>query len=442
MTAPAARQGDAISHTDSAFGFGLGGAIGLAAGLALLTVATGGADLAVLAAIGGAVALTGGGALAGMNIGATYGSPTGDIVTGSPNVHVNAQNAARALADMAVCDDHDAPQKIATGSTSVFINGMPAARLGDLTICDARISSASSNVFIGGGTGSFANISPEVPQLAVDVAASMVIAGSAVALGAGGAAAYASAGWAGAGVFGLQAAGGIAGGAALGAAGKSIGGALDGARGAAWGEAIGGLGGGLAGGAAAGRLGVATIGDTSAASLGAASAEDQAGPFTPIKTDQTEPGAVPMTSDLQSQMDAANARGAMSAEGYPDLPAEKAQTFGATPTPWNGDDPANSGTISRVIGSNETANGGFWSSGDPATEADWRGGSAVQNNWNGNGASVQSPTTGLRGWSGPAAPQMSSDGTSVLPGGSQQIWIPPGSASPSAPTPTPWSGKP
>ena len=171
MTTPAAaRQGDAISHTDAGFGFGLGGAIGLAAGLALLTVATGGADLAVLAAVGGAVALTGGGALAGMNIGATYGSPTGDIVTGSPNVHVNGQNAARTLADVAVCDEHNAPQKIATGSTSVFINGMPAARLGDLTICDARISSASQNVFIGGGTTSYANISPEVPKLAVDVA--------------------------------------------------------------------------------------------------------------------------------------------------------------------------------------------------------------------------------------------------------------------------------
>ncbi len=442
MTAPAARLTDGISHTDASFGFGLGGAIGLAAGLALLTVATGGADLAVLAAVGGAVALTGGGALAGMKIGATYGPSTGNIFTGSLNVHINALGAARALADTAICDEHESPQKIATGSTSVFINGMPAARLGDITICAARISSASPNVFIGGGTGSFANISPEVPQLAVDVAASMVVAGSAVALGAGGAAAYAAAGWAGAGVFGLQAAGGLAGGAALGAAGKSIGGALDGARGAAWGEAIGGLGGGLAGGAAAGRLGAASIGETPTGSLGAAAAEDQAGPFTPIKTDQTEPGAVPMTSGLQAQMDAANARGAMSADGYPDLPADKAQTFGGTPTPWNGDDPANSGTISRVTGSDASANGGFWSPDAPTTEGDWRGGSAVQNNWNGNGAYVQSPTTGLRGWTGPAAPQMSSDGSSVLPGGSQQIWIPPGSASPSPPTPTPWSGKP
>ncbi len=259
MTAPpAARQTDGISHTDAAFGFGLGGAIGLAAGLALLTVATGGADLAVLAAVGGAVALTGGGALAGMKIGATYGQATGNILTGSLNVHVNALGAARALQDVAVCDEHDAPQKIATGSTSVFINGLPAARLGDITICDARISSASPNVFIGGSTGSFASISPEVPQLAVDVAASMVVAGSAVALNAGGFAAYASAGWAGAGVFGLQAAGGLAGGAALSQVGKTVGGALYGERGAAIGE----VGLGLVGGAAGGLTGDALAGTT------------------------------------------------------------------------------------------------------------------------------------------------------------------------------------
>lgn len=144
-----------------------------------------------------------------------------------------------------------------------------------------------------------------------------------------------------------------------------------------------------------------------------------------------------MTTELQAQMDAANARGAMSADGYPDLPADKAQTFGATPVPWNGDDSANAATISRVIGSNETANGGFWSPDPPTTEENWRGGSAVRNKWNGNGAYVESPTNGLRGWTGPAAPQTSSDDTNVLPGGSQQIWIPPGSASPSGPKPTP-----
>ena len=40
---PPPAMGDSVSHTDAAFGFGLGGEIGLAVGLALLTVATGGA---------------------------------------------------------------------------------------------------------------------------------------------------------------------------------------------------------------------------------------------------------------------------------------------------------------------------------------------------------------------------------------------------------------
>ena len=81
----------------------------------------------------------------------------------------------------------------------------------------------------------------------------------------------------------------------------------------------------------------------------------------------------------------------------------------------------------------------YWSPGDPPqTEGEWRGGSAVLNDWNGNGAYVQSPTQGLRGWTGPAAPQNSSDQLNVLPGGSQQIWLQPGSAAPSAPMPSPW----
>lgn len=279
---PAARLGDSVSHTDAAFGFALGGEIGLAVGLALLTAATGGADLLVLAAIGGAVAATGGGALAGMNIGRTYTNAAGDILTGSPTVATNSRPAARTLADTAICDNHDGPQQIATGSTTVFINGVPAARLTDETVCDARISSASTNVFIGGGTGTYANVSGEVPKLAVEIATGMAIGGTAVALGAGGAAAFAAAGWAGVGVFGLQAGGGLAGGAGGAFLGGKIGGAIDPVHGAAWGEAIGGLGGGigggLAGGAAGEGLGLTGAGEGDIAAAGQTPA-DQARAF-------------------------------------------------------------------------------------------------------------------------------------------------------------------
>ena len=53
-------------------------------------------------------------------------------------------------------DQHACPQTghsvnaITTGSSNVFINGIPAARLGDSTSCGATIISGSSTVFING----------------------------------------------------------------------------------------------------------------------------------------------------------------------------------------------------------------------------------------------------------------------------------------------------
>ncbi|MFG0769046.1 PAAR domain-containing protein [Pseudomonas sp. TYF_15] len=41
---------------------------------------------------------------------------------------------------------------LAQGSDSVYINGQPAARVGDRTVCDAKISAGSPNVCIEGGT--------------------------------------------------------------------------------------------------------------------------------------------------------------------------------------------------------------------------------------------------------------------------------------------------
>ena len=52
---------------------------------------------------------------------------------------------------------------MAQGSDSVYINGQPAARVGDRTVCDAKISAGSPNVCIGGGTATTDAIDPEVP---------------------------------------------------------------------------------------------------------------------------------------------------------------------------------------------------------------------------------------------------------------------------------------
>ena len=42
------------------------------------------------------------------------------------------------------------PSLLTTGSSSVFINGFPAGRIGDLYTLDNIIISGSTNVFIGG----------------------------------------------------------------------------------------------------------------------------------------------------------------------------------------------------------------------------------------------------------------------------------------------------
>lgn len=56
-------------------------------------------------------------------------------------------------------------QTLAQGSDTVHINGMPAARVGDRTVCDGKISVGSTNVNIGGGTETTDDIDPEVPVL-------------------------------------------------------------------------------------------------------------------------------------------------------------------------------------------------------------------------------------------------------------------------------------
>lgn len=110
----------------------------------------------------------------------------------SMNVFTNALPAARAHLDMIMCGKHPGPPiPIATGSGTVYINGMPAARIDDKTGCSAVITKGSSNVFIGGGTVQTDTINPEnlVPGwvhaalLVVGVGAAVVLAGPVIAIG-------------------------------------------------------------------------------------------------------------------------------------------------------------------------------------------------------------------------------------------------------------------
>jgi uncharacterized Zn-binding protein involved in type VI secretion len=69
------------------------------------------------------------------------------LPAGSPTVLINGMPAARA-GDMATCAGP--PDSIAMGSTTVLIGGAPAARIGDSTAHGGSIVVGSANVMIGG----------------------------------------------------------------------------------------------------------------------------------------------------------------------------------------------------------------------------------------------------------------------------------------------------
>lgn len=71
----------------------------------------------------------------------------------SPNVFVNGIPAGRVGDDYPPhgCDLHDPHSGvIASGSATVFINGIRAGRIGDPVSCGGSVAQGSPNVFIGG----------------------------------------------------------------------------------------------------------------------------------------------------------------------------------------------------------------------------------------------------------------------------------------------------
>jgi len=93
----------------------------------------------------------------------------GKILTGSTDVFINDTKSARAAAppsplDNVQCSKHpNPPPMIAQGSDSVFINGLPAARVDDQITCGGKISAGSPDVFIYGGTVTVRDIADERP---------------------------------------------------------------------------------------------------------------------------------------------------------------------------------------------------------------------------------------------------------------------------------------
>ncbi|MFT9014471.1 MAG: PAAR domain-containing protein [Acetobacter sp.] len=70
----------------------------------------------------------------------------GPILTGSPTVLIGGMPAAR-VSDTAICVGP--PATVITGSATVFINGLPAARLGDQTSHGGAIMLGCPTVLIG-----------------------------------------------------------------------------------------------------------------------------------------------------------------------------------------------------------------------------------------------------------------------------------------------------
>lgn len=184
----AAREGDSIEHTASK-GWLVVGLMGGAILGAAFTIATGGVGAAVLAA---SVA----GAAAGGGLGEVLGSMswapthvTGQLKFGSADVYINGKPAIIAHKSAGACDEHGpGAQLVAEGSSRVYINGYPAARVGDKLTCSATISEGSPNVFIGGAKEQTDDINPEIPAwvnwtlLAAGVGAAAVLATPAIAL--------------------------------------------------------------------------------------------------------------------------------------------------------------------------------------------------------------------------------------------------------------------
>jgi len=148
----AARLGDPIGHSPSMSWLLRGLLIGAAIAVAGVVIAgTGG--LAAAAIIGATAA-------AGAGLGELFSTMSWapkekcGLIFGacSSNVFTNGIKAARAHLDVAQCSKHSLPHPpIATGSGTVFINGLPAARIEDSIACGAVITGGSHNVFIGGG---------------------------------------------------------------------------------------------------------------------------------------------------------------------------------------------------------------------------------------------------------------------------------------------------
>lgn len=123
---------------------------------------------------------------------------------------------------------------------------------------------------------------------------------------------------------------------------------------------------------------------------------------------------------------------------WPTLPAKDAKNFAIDPTA----DRLPAGTkLYRILDTENGKKGHYWSLEPPTTEAAFRSGYAVKNDWSSASAYVTAtvPKGGLPVWRGPTAAQVSSDKRGFLPGGKEQLWLDANHLDVPDPMPTPWN---
>ncbi len=179
----AAHIGHQVNHTSALAGFVAGALIGGAIAVVGIALTVGTAGLAAPAGL----ALIGLGVGVGSFVGEMVGkhfcppTPSGPIITGSPNVFINSMPAAYCSSDVACIKD--ATQKIAQGSATVGYNQLPAARVGDKGTCGFAVGEGSKNVFVGGGMGGCGlAVGDEVPWYARAIVMAIGLLGGVVGL--------------------------------------------------------------------------------------------------------------------------------------------------------------------------------------------------------------------------------------------------------------------
>lgn len=140
----------------------------------------------------------------------------------------------------------------------------------------------------------------------------------------------------------------------------------------------------------------------------------------------TEKGAVSATPELEMEIE----KGAWLAKhgtpppGEPALSKDALASFGAPPRQIFVEGPTK---LYRVVGEGNNVHGSYWSrEPPPATEAEWRGKSAIRGDFNGNGGYVVMEVPAgakIPAWEGPIRAQQSSDGVNILPGGADQVFM-------------------